>query len=604
MGLKVLCTSQPLAMMLFVGATLAGEPGGHLASDVNQISNLAQSDVPDSYYDEQIRQNPKDASLFWRRAQFFRMRRDGDRALADFNKAIELSEPCSDLFCDRAVFYLECGLPKFALDDTSRAIQLDPSSARAYRTRAFAWGAQKNVARTLKDLDRAIELAPMDWECLVIRAISYRELDRYEECLADLDKALSISAAPNEEIHVCRCQVFLTVVELQKALEDAEAAIRVNPVLGTSYELRGIARMDLGDLDGALSDFTKALQLSPELIDVYTFRGTLSLEQGNIDAAERDCEAGRALDDKHPAVVVLQAQIREARGDREGARKLFNRLRHDKFTKFVKSVMMRAEFAIEKRRLELGHKYVQLYRQILPGDSNGHQMLGKLYLLEGEWTKALDELNEAIRQKPGIDVLGSVYLEKAIALHRLQRTDEELACLREAIGLNDECSFAAHMRLAELKLSSRMSAGLLEDANKLRTLQPENRQGLRIRAECLRFLGKFDEAIAQLEEAIALDPEDPISLDLLAWWLSTDSRTPQGEGRRAVELASKACRLTNQADGHIIATLAAAHAKAGDFDSAMALMLKAIDKSTGGDREDRERMLALIKERRAIVSAP
>ena len=63
------------------------------------------------------------------------------------------------------------------------------------------------------------------------------------------------------------------------------------------------------------------------------------------------------------------------------------------------------------------------------------------------------------------------------------------------------------------------------------------------------------------------DSNDPHALNELAWKLATSDA--YRDGKRAIQLARKACELTLYQNAHIVDTLAAAYAEAGDFDAAI-----------------------------------
>ena len=90
--------------------------------------------------------------------------------------------------------------------------------------------------------------------------------------------------------------------------------------------------------------------------------------------------------------------------------------------------------------------------------------------------------------------------------------------------------------------------------------------------------GRYSRALASYEEALRLDPENSDALNELAWLLATCPDAGIRDGRRAVELASRACRLDFGISAACVDTLAAAHAEAGDFESAA-------ESETPGDRD-------------------
>jgi Flp pilus assembly protein TadD len=73
------------------------------------------------------------------------------------------------------------------------------------------------------------------------------------------------------------------------------------------------------------------------------------------------------------------------------------------------------------------------------------------------------------------------------------------------------------------------------------------------------------------------EPKESGLLNNYAWVLATSPDDNVRDGKLAVELATKACEVTNHEESHILSTLAAAYAEAGDFDKATEWSQKAIE---------------------------
>jgi tetratricopeptide (TPR) repeat protein len=96
-----------------------------------------------------------------------------------------------------------------------------------------------------------------------------------------------------------------------------------------------------------------------------------------------------------------------------------------------------------------------------------------------------------------------------------------------------------------------------------------------------------DDVIADLRtKQQAIEDDNRLTADYhgilnnLAWVLSTSPKDEVRDGKRAIELATKACEVTNYEMPHILSTLAAAYAETGDFDNAIKWSKKCIELGT------------------------
>jgi tetratricopeptide (TPR) repeat protein len=85
----------------------------------------------------------------------------------------------------------------------------------------------------------------------------------------------------------------------------------------------------------------------------------------------------------------------------------------------------------------------------------------------------------------------------------------------------------------------------------------------------------YDNTRADYAEALRLDPTGIPAIDQLAWLLATCPDPNFRDGKRAVELATRACELTEWKNAYTLGTLAAAFAELGDFAKAVEWQEKA-----------------------------
>jgi len=95
--------------------------------------------------------------------------------------------------------------------------------------------------------------------------------------------------------------------------------------------------------------------------------------------------------------------------------------------------------------------------------------------------------------------------------------------------------------------------------------------------------GQWKQALADMETAVKLDPNDVEANVARAWTLATCSEAGLRDGAKAVASATRACELTRWKTPRPLATLAASFAEAGDFNGAVQMQRKAIEVSPDKD---------------------
>jgi len=164
---------------------------------------------------------------------------DTDGALAEFNKAIELSPQMAEAHLNRGKARRAKGDLDGAIEDYEQAIGLDPHLTSNNRDITLAFANRGFIRTNQYDLDGAI---------------------------SDYDKAIQIS--PNDaDSYIKRAEAYLIKSDLQIAIKDFDKGISLNPSSASAsmaYAGRGFTHLLQGDEDAARKDFDKSIKLSNE----------------------------------------------------------------------------------------------------------------------------------------------------------------------------------------------------------------------------------------------------------------------------------------------------------------------------------------------------
>lgn len=259
---------------------------------------------------------PLEAYHWFARGYTYEVQGDKQKALAAYDRAIELDPEDADSYNNRGLLRAELGDPAGARADYDRAIEFSPQDSAAYNNRGLLRAEQGDSVGALADYTRAIELNPEDADPSYNRGLTHHDGGDLHEALADFDRAIALNPAYADAYHN-RGILRRDMGNVRGALADFRRAIELAPQNATSYYDRGVSRRMTGDLDGAMADYRQSLKLNND--DPVAWAGLADAARSLGDAATYRQAIERALALVHTVDAYNRACVFAVTGDTEQA---------------------------------------------------------------------------------------------------------------------------------------------------------------------------------------------------------------------------------------------------------------------------------------------
>ena len=119
-----------------------------------------------------------------------------------------------------------------------------------------------------------------------LRGISERALEDYN--------AAQRLQPDNPRTYAARAAVYLELGDYDSAIDDLDQAIKLRPKDATQYLHRGIAYFGKGDWAHAISDYDEAIKIDPTMFQALNNRCMTKAVLGkDLDNAASDCDAAQ-----------------------------------------------------------------------------------------------------------------------------------------------------------------------------------------------------------------------------------------------------------------------------------------------------------------------
>lgn len=477
---------------------------------------------------------------------------------ADLDKAADLQlkvESMTDL--EKVIDLAESAISKGLDDDNKKfATQLLSSTLyeRAVRLSSAIFDVNKIFVRkqpherwplvrdlAVKDLEKLVKLDEKQPAAHILLARLYALPG------GDPKKALAAAEKAVETVTDDENQKALALVvrgslqtEPEKQAADYDAAVKASPDSVDARRARGMYHLLKKDFDKASDDLAKVLEKNPDDVDVIAELAESLTNEKKFDEALKLIQRIIDANPKIAAGYNARARIKVLQGDEAGGLEDLNKAIEVQ-PEDVASLLLRARYYYGKKEIDKAKADVDAALKLRPGLVAGLLMQTELAAQQGKYEEAIENM----RMMSAADPNNPLYKLQMAQLYSADKRP------RQAIKVADE---------------------LVEN-------EEARASALRIRGDAYLSIGKHAEAVADLEAALKADPKNSGVLNNLAWVLATSPDDNVRNGKRAIELATKACEETEFKRPHIISTLAAAYAEAGDFDNAVKYSTQAVEMS-------------------------
>lgn len=167
----------------------------------------------------------------------------------------------AERYYDQAITYHDLSQSKEAIAYYSEAIFMNPLHEKAMFNRGLLYLDAGQLRQAKVDFDRLLMIAPNDTEALELNGQVHYEMGDYQKAIDYYSLALRLDE--KSELYANRALARSRSGQLDAALQDIQAALRLNPENQTAFSFKGDVLTEKGAYQEAIQSYDMALSIDP-----------------------------------------------------------------------------------------------------------------------------------------------------------------------------------------------------------------------------------------------------------------------------------------------------------------------------------------------------
>jgi tetratricopeptide (TPR) repeat protein len=379
--------------------------------------------------------------------------------------------------------------------------------------------------------------------------------------------------------------------QYDKAIADCNQLLQLDRNSTAAFYLRGRAWQDKHESDKAIADFSSVVRLDPQRADAYRARGELLYKNEKYKEAAADYSSLLRLNPQDTESYYRRATVRQNCREWAGSVDDFTEslnIRSDNYQAYLGRGISRYWLHAYDQAEEDFRECLRLQDQ----HAAAWCRTSWQNVFQGDLVRAQQSLGEFRTVSDG---RVRTLLEMADCRHAQGDLAGAMVKCAEALQIDPRSSRAHHER-GLIWFDKKRYDRAMADFDRALKFDPAFATTHHVLiGYCYHELGQYDKAQAELLEAFRLSPDNAGVCNGLSWFRATCPEAHYRDGKQAIELATKACRLTDWTSAAYLDTLAAAHAETGNFAEAVRWQKKALETVSPASKQEMTSRLALYE---------
>jgi tetratricopeptide (TPR) repeat protein len=207
---------------------------------------------------------------------------------------------------NRGIAYFNKKEVERAIADFSRAIEINPNIAYVYNNRGAAYILQDNYNKALADFQKSLQLNPNDIKAQFNLSKCHLLLNNYHEGLKAYNIVLEKDSL-NDAAWNDRGKLKNELGMYHDALYDLNKALEINPDLEFAYNNKGISYARLGNFKKAIQNFDKAIEMDNNYADPHMNKANVLAMQKKFTEAIQAYNIAISLNPNNPYAYMNRA---------------------------------------------------------------------------------------------------------------------------------------------------------------------------------------------------------------------------------------------------------------------------------------------------------
>jgi tetratricopeptide (TPR) repeat protein len=230
-----------------------------------------------------------------------------DEAIQAYEAAYKLAPQLTPILLNLGIAYYRAGRFAQAAEVFPQFLSRQPNHIQARQLYGLSLAALGQDESAIQQLELTLDAAPPDSAVLYTIGLSYLRTGK-QGFRATLER-LAAFPAGLPALHLLQGQAFLRDQEFEQALEELQAAEKLNTDLPRLYYALGMAHQQLGHNQEAIAAFENELRRSPQDSSVMYYLALALEAEGNVTGAEQRVRAALSLDTQNADANTLLGKI-------------------------------------------------------------------------------------------------------------------------------------------------------------------------------------------------------------------------------------------------------------------------------------------------------